>query len=315
MNKAPRRSRLALALAVPLLGCACQTRKTQDAREIVGWVDNEPIHRSVVNALAEQEKLTPDKALLRAADLARLALAYRQSPLAQNPDPERSSFLRSRTAVRIWLREVFEAEHGPSTVPDPMVEEALEASKQRADHFRPTLHAICQLVVRPSQEGDPRQDPGFEARARRATAAFEGALQGSLPELASQEQCAHFQALAERLAKDSDPSLEFKTETLLIDLSQPTWDEDFVRMVRPMQQNALVPAFMTRFGLHLVYLTRIYKAHLPPESDGTLSARTRSLRAQELRSILVEPWRKRALQEELQRLRNEASIRWLQSPS
>lgn len=315
MKKTSRRSQLFWALAITALGGACNAPNQPDTTEIVGWVDDEAIYRSVVDELASREKLNPEQALERAADLARLALAYRQSSQAQDPSPQRASFLRKRKAVRIWLNEVFEPKHGKDSVPKKMIEQAQEHNKRRADHFRPRLHAICQLVVRPIQEGDARQDPQFEPQARRAISAFEQALKAAQPELATQKQCAHFQALAGRLAKDSDPSLKFKVEVLLIDLSKPTWDKDFVRVVQSQPHAGLIPAFMTRFGLHLVYLTRVYKAHLAPEPDGSLSERTRSLRAEELRGILLDKWRAQALQEELQRMRDGQSVRWLKPTS
>lgn len=312
-----RAGSLALLMGAGLSSCTSRSGEADLDDPILAWVQDQPIHRSVVKQIAQDRGLDSQKALEAAADTLRLYIAYRDNPNAPQPSAGQERFLRTQKAVRLWLTEDFEAQHTANTVPASMLKEALERAAKGAEPFRPRLHGLCQIIVRPKSDGskkDPRSIPGFEAQARETIAALRNAMQLAELDLKKGTNCTLFDSWANAFAPAPSPELAFKKEALVLDLSQDQWDQDFVAQVSPVQEPTLLEPFMTQFGLHLVYVARVFKAHLPAKADGSLSADVQRQREAYMRDWLVETWRKRALKELLENLAKTQVIRWQGAP-
>lgn len=302
-----------VALASTVVACSNHHAPTGNHEKVLGWVNATPIHSRVVAQIAQEHSLSQKQALALAADTLRLYFAYQERASAPALSPDLKHFLETQRAVRIWLQERFEPAHTAETVPKGMIETALAKSKGQAEPFRPRLHGICQVIVKPdpeSSEQDARTISGFETKARKTLAPLYAAVQSAVSDLKKIDNCTLFESMVAVMSDKVPAGLHVNRETMILDLSQPQWDADFVAKVQPLKGPGFVAPFMTRFGLHLVYVARLFPAHLPAQADGSVSPSTKKKRVAFLRKKLVLPWRKKALATLLEDLRKNVPIRW-----
>lgn len=294
-------------------GCSGKRDLTQAQDEVVAWVRDAPIYASVVRQISRQRGISQAKALDHAADTLRLYFAY-QEDLKTGPDfPQLEKFLTLQTAVRVWLESNFEPEHDASHIPRSKVKSTLEKVSKQGRPFGPEMHGLCQVIVRPanaSPQDDARLEPGFQEAALSVLADMEQGLRLAQPELLNSERCKLFDQLTELIAAEHPEQLQLKRESLLLDLSSKSWDEDFVAKVAAAEGPGLLDPFMTRFGLHLVYVSKIFPAHLEADHQGKVSPKVNAQREQEMRSLMLERWRSEQLKELLEELRKRELIEW-----
>lgn len=291
---------------------SCSTAKQEHEDQVLGWVQDTPIHRSVVEEIATRKGVPQQEALELAADTLRLYFAHQESPTAK-PLPEALvHLLKNQSATRLWLRHDFQATYDAHNVPRTMLDPQLEAASKRGDPFRPKLHRICQVVVRPrdSKTQDAREIPNFARDATQRIEPLHQALERALADLKQADDCKLFTSMAQGLTKDPPPGLTFKPETMVIDLTSPSWDRDFTDQVSPVQGPTLLPPFMTRFGLHLVYVPRVFEEHLAARKDGTIAPDIQEKREAHMRNVLAGRWRNQAFTKLLEDLRNQGTISW-----
>lgn len=300
-------------MSLSLGSCAAPTSESAKNSEIVAWVGKQPIYASVVARIAKQKGLDQERALEHAADILRLYLAYQEQETPESHTEELEQFLRLQGAVRVWLQDSFEANHVPDLIPQSSVSKTLKQAEQKNRPFGPKLHGLCQIIVRPKDaeaNPDARAIPDFERVARKLVADTETNLQRALPELEGSERCKLFDQLTELIAAKRPPKLVLKRESLLIDLSSQQWDQIFVNRVAPATKAQLLPPFMTRFGLHLVYVSQVLAPHLPANDDGSIRPATKIEREKEMRELMLDRWRSKELKTLLESLRKRELIEW-----
>lgn len=285
--------------------------------EILGWVQEQPIYASVVQDIAQRQGLNPDQALAKAADTLRLYLAYLEDQHIESPSPELKRFLTLQGAVRVWLNDNFEPQTEADKIPTELVKATLDKVASQGRPFGPQLHGLCQVIVTPADAApsdDARQRAQFESTARQLIADMEEGLQRALPELLASERCDLFDQLTELIAAKRPENIRLKRESLLLDLSSSNWDQDFVDKVAPLQEPALLAPFMTKFGLHLVYVSKVFPAHLAADKEGAVSPATQAERDREMRSLMLDRWRSDQMKALLEKLRKRELIEWVQPP-
>lgn len=300
-------------LGLGLTACSSEPRDADDQHQIVAWINDTPIHQGVVEQIAKARGIDQDRALQHAADTLRLYFAYQEHNHNDPQLTDRETFLTTQAAVRLWIKEIFEPQTDDNKIPEKEVAAALTKVATQNHPFGPKLHGLCQVIVVPADPQpatDARQIPGFEASARAVIADMDKNLRRALPELRNSERCERFDALTELISATRPNNIKLKREAMRIDLSSERWDKDFVAQVSPFDEPTLIPAFMTKFGLHLVYLAKIFPAHLPADAKGELSARTTAQRDRAMRALMSERWRSNQMQSLLQELRKSELIEW-----
>lgn len=270
----------------------------------------------MVAQISKEKGFDQSKALEHAADRLRLYFAYQEEHQNNPESQDLKDFLTLQGAVRVWLRDTFEPATSPSKIPGALVLDTLKKVQAQGRPFGPRLHGICQVIVRPKAATpveDARQVPGFEKVARSLILDMDQQLRNAAPELLNSERCELFDTLTELIAAKRPPDIQFKRESLLLDLSLDRWDQDFVHQVAPTQTPTLLAPFMTRFGLHLVYVSKIFPAHLPADKNGEVSAKNQKQREKEMRERMVVRWRSDQMKELLQELRKSELIEWEQA--
>lgn len=305
------------ALALLCSGCGSERAPSQAQHQIVGWVNNIPIHASVVAQIASQRGLSEAQALEHASDTIRLYLAYRETHKNEQHNQALLQFLTLQGAVQTWLVSTFEPSTLPSKIPGDEVQAILEKLATKNRPFGPRLHGLCQIIVQPKDlkpKDDARLIASFEPRARALIADLNEQLQRALPELKDSKRCELFDKLTNLIASERPADIQFKREALRLDLSLDHWDQDFVDKVAGSSSPELLPPFMTKFGLHLVYVSKVFPAHLEAQEDGQISPAVAAKRETEVRSDMLERWRSNTLKALLQELRKSVLIEWAQTP-
>lgn len=302
-------------LGLLLLGCQGRRSDADQGGEILAWVDQRPIYASVVRDIAKRQGIDQEQALSLAADTLRLYLSYQEQPSADEHRQDTERFLTLQGAVRVWLQDSFEPEHGPAQIPSDTVKETLEKVARKGRPFGPKLHGLCQIIVRPKDaqaQDDARSIPGFESEARKLIADMDKNLRRALPELKAADRCKGFDQLTDLIAVDRPQNIVLKREALLLDLKSKSWDSDFVEKVRVADEPQLLPAFMTKFGLHLVFVSQVLPAHLAAQSDGSIDPQTQREREQEMRDLMLLGWQSKQMKALLETLRKRELIEWTQ---
>lgn len=291
-------------LGLWLTGCTGPSNTPENDDQIIAWVNDTPIDRRVVQQIAKERSVDQARALELAADTLRLYFAYQEEVRAAGEDQDLIAFLKTQGAVRVWLRDRFEPETAATKIPNKRVNAALEKVASQPRPFGPKLHGLCQVIVVPASaepDTDARQIPGFEASARQVIADMDKNLNLALPDLKNSERCELFDQLTELIAAKRPPELKLKREALRLDLSSTQWDQDFVAQIAPQNSPTMLPPFMTKFGLHLVYLAKIFPANHPE---------TKAQREQQIRALMEPQWRSDQMEALLEKLRKSELIEW-----
>lgn len=278
-----------------------------------------PLHRSVVEHIAARDGLSPEQARVRAEETLRLVAAAREAAAAEGKAPglrpQREQHLRRAARARLWLRERFEASHGPADIPDdhPILQRAWSDSRL----VHPELFVLCQAIVEPPDVDDLdakaeiTADPSWREAASAVMAPLVERIERTVP-VGDPDACS---LITTQVTLSGQPSDERLTLTMSrpggFDLdaclepddeggcAKPQFAPEWTEVVRTMSPPRLGRPFFSRFGLHLVYVVE----HLPaqtaddPDTDAAL------------RQAVLEPWRAAALDRELQQMGQQRAVR------
>ncbi len=311
MTRLTRLARLArLAVSSLLVLAACEGSPTRSATTTSD---------AVVEMVAARDRIARRDAAQHVEDVALLAAAARAAQSTQ-PDPPplltgtRARFLRRAALARVWLRDVFEPEHGLDDIPedDPIFAAALASPK----YVRPRLHMLCQLVAVPSGFADDRD--GLLAKADDAQ--WQALAKARIEPVAERmrrvvrtddpEAC-RLMAKLMRFETADDGAVRINVESKAFDLdacserrvdgscAQPRFAREWVEQVRQHADPGFIPMFQTRFGYHVVFLAKI----LPAASKDDPATRSA------VREAALVPWRAAALDAELTALRKRWAVK------
>lgn len=304
------------------LGCREDRRAEREVVARIEATDGELLlDRRVVEHLAAREGLSDAEALARGLDQLRWLAARR----AEHPDdlaPARRQHLERAAMVRLWLREVFEPAHTAANIPARVVAQNLADPTVTARLFHPELWFICQALIVPSeigQDGRASQPPGegeaaerWRADAERAFAPLVARVAAVADELVDNPDC----SLLGRIVAASERSFETASGGLTIRVEQfafapsevrNSFDGAWLEQVTARPDPRLIGPFPTRFGLHLVVLTKVDPAALP---DGSLPpAQLAAAREAALREVITPSWRADRLQQILTEARDRRVVR------
>ncbi|GEM_PF-2740846 len=287
---------------------SCSNAKHDD---VLGHVADMPVHASVVAQVADEEDLSEARALARVLDVLRLAARMRDDKTGSGDeksllDARRVHQLRRAGSARLWLSTNFAPQHRPEHVP----EHVLERAKQDVRYLHPELHLLCQVVAIPIDGTVPEAGGTFWPHARQAIDRlanwFDAAVSND-----DARVCEILTRISILAQPDISRGIKIKFEDGAFELDacaqrrddgtceQPRWDPDFVAAVRAGRAGDTLPAFHTRFGVHLVFLREVLPAQTA--DDPQLDER--------LRVVLHPGWQREAFHHAMQALREKHSIR------
>ena len=272
-----------------------------------------------------------DEATARDHALARLRLAAaRRAELAAseqpptNPDdldPARRERLERAAMVRLWLDEVFEPQHEAADIPQRIIDENMATPSLHGRMFHPELLFVCQALIVPADKDDGGRhvEPPSEGDAALAWRAAADEAFSSLArrveqleaDLLADEECTllgRLVGVSKRTFETDAGALTIRFERFGFAPSEPeTFDPTWVEAVGAGRDPRIVGPFATRFGLHLVVVSKTIEAQLP---DGSLEAAAlREARENVMREEIEQGWRAGELQQTLAEIRDRRVVR------
>lgn len=298
----------ALLLACLSAGGACGQRDGEELRvrveSPVTRVGDRVLDQAVVDDLARHEDIGEAAARRRAVLTLQLAAAHEAAVaegLAAPIDPARRRHLVRNAKARLFLEQVYTAEHGPDAVPDNVVARELASPR----HFHPRLHFVCQVIVMAPQPpgGDPvlaPEDEQWRARARTELDDLARDMKRYLPDPGAETDCEYFMQLTRFMNGKPADDLFVRAEFAAMDVCRDDrWDPGFVSALCPREETGWIEPFWTQYGVHLVALVDV-----KPDNQIEESAREAALRDK-----LVPGWRRAHFGETMSRLRQEHTVR------
>lgn len=310
---APVLRRCAAGLLVLALGGCKAGQRDVEYSAPVAVIDGEVLDQSVIDMLAQRHDISPEAARELAVSRLRLAAAARARNRAANAvtdeqiraiDPERESLLRKAALARLTLEEDFEAKHGPSAMPD----ELIDANLERSIDFHPKIHFVCQVLVVPN-ETPPEDQPLVFAPEDEAwwdgAQAFLGPLYETMERYVSdpgaEPDCERFLSVTRALPKLSpDETYAFRGEGAVFETcARDRLDPGFVDALCEVDKPGWHGPFRTAYGLHYAAVLRVEDEFLPETSE----------RRSYLRQSMLDAWRAQKYPEYIERLRSERTVR------
>jgi len=221
--------------------------------------------------------------------------------------------------VRLWLREVFEPAHAGSAIPRKIVEQNLADPRLTQRLFHPELWFVCQALILPSERdedgrnGLPPTEPdaaqAWQAAAHAAFAPLVARVQRVASDLVSPDRgdC----SVLERIVGASEREFEamvIRTERFIFAPSEAeALDRQWVEEVTTLAGPGLIGPFATRFGVHLVVVSKIEAAALA--DDSLAPEQLAAAREAKLRGSIEQSWRAEQLQRKLAAIRDRRIVR------
>lgn len=318
---------------IGLLAIAGCRDDRQGQRDVVARIDAPggalELDRRVVEQLAAEAQLSEAEARERALDrlrwvaARRAELAERQTP-PEHPDdldPARREQLERAALVRLWLREVFEPAHSAATIPARVVAQNMNDPSLTRRLFHPELWFVCQALIVPAETGDDGRNlqppehgeaaARWQADAGQAFAPLVARLEAVAADLVDDTDCAllgRIMGLSARTFETPSGVLTIRFERFAFAPSEATsFDRTWLEHVTAGAEPRLIGPFATRFGLHLVVLTRVDPASL---QDGSLPPQQlAAAREARLREEIELAWRADQLQRTIAEARDRRVVR------
>lgn len=303
-------------------------------RDVVARVAGEDIElsleREVVEMIMARDGVDEQEARARAVKTLRLVAARRAELAAREQpptypdelDPVRREQLRRAALVRLWLDEVYEPTHEARDIPQRVIDQNMADPSITRRLFHPELVFVCQALLVPSERVDGRHvEPPSEGEAaqqwrdaaQQAFAPFVERLNHVAPDVLASEDC----SLLGRLVGGSEREFQTPAGAISMRFEQFAFapseaenlDAEWVAAVTAPSQTErrIIGPFPTRFGLHLVVVTKIEPARL---ANGSLPpAELQAAREEALRVEIEQAWRADQLQQTLAEVRDRRVVR------